>query len=124
VADGSRPSPAADRHGRRLDGRDAAAYLNGRPLDDPAANPLGADLTGLPPILIQIAKGDQFARGAHELAARARRHGVRTTVKDYPANSHNFQTLWSFLPEATQALRDAGQFIRACGDATSATLTS
>lgn len=101
-----------------------AAYLNGHPLEDPAANPLRADLTGLPPILIQIAEGDQFARGAHELAARARRHEVRTTVKDYPVNSHNFQAFWSFLPEASHALRDAGQFIRACGDATSATLSS
>ena len=95
-----------------------AAYLNGHPLDDPAANPLRADLTGLPPILIQLAEGDQFARGAHELAERASRHGVRTTVKDYPVDSHNFQAFWSFLPEATHALRDAGQFIRACSDAT------
>jgi acetyl esterase/lipase len=100
-----------------------AAYLNGHPLDDPAANPLHADLTGLPPILIQVATGDQFARGAHELAARAHRHAVRTTVKSYPVNSHNFQSFWTFLPEATHALRDAGQFIRDCGDATSATLS-
>ena len=101
-----------------------AAYLNGHPLDDPAANPLHADLTGLPPILIQVAADDQFARGAHELAARAHHYGVRTTVKDYPVNSHNFQSFWSFLPEATHALRDAGQFIHACSDAASATLSS
>ena len=100
-----------------------AAYLNGHPLDDPAANPLRADLTGLSPILIQIAEGDQFAKGAYELAAHAHRHGVCTTVKVYPINSHNFQAFWSFLPEATHALRDAGQFIRDC-DATSATLSS
>jgi epsilon-lactone hydrolase len=100
------------------------AYLNGHPLDDPAANPLRADLTGLPPILIQIAEGDQFARGAHKLAERARRHGVRTTLKAYPVNPHNFQSFWSFLPEATNALCDAGQFIRDCGDSTSAALSS
>jgi epsilon-lactone hydrolase len=75
-------------------------------------------------MLIQIAAGDQFARGAHELAARAHRYGVRTTVKVYPINSHNFQSFWSFLPEATHALRDAGQFIRDCSDAASATLSS
>jgi acetyl esterase/lipase len=98
-----------------------AAYLNGHPLDDPAANPLHADLTGLPPALIQIAQGDQFARGAHELAERAHRHGVRATVKVYPINSHNFQSFWSFLPEATHALLDAGQFIRACTGVASAT---
>jgi len=89
-----------------------AAYLHGHPLDDPAANPLRADLTGLPPILIQAASGDQFARGARELAERARRYDVPTTVELYPVSSHDFQSFWSFLPEATDALRQAGQFIR------------
>jgi acetyl esterase/lipase len=112
--------PAMAKEHRRFQ----TAYLNGHPLDDPAANPLRADLTGLPPILIQIAEGDQFARGAHKLAERARRHGVRTTLKVYPITPHNFQSFWSFLPEATDALRDAGQFIRDCGDSTSATLSS
>jgi epsilon-lactone hydrolase len=83
----------------------------------PPANPLRADLTGLPPILIQAAAGDQFARGAHELAERVRRYGVPTTVELYPVNSHDFQSFWSFLPEATDALRQAGQFIRDCGNA-------
>jgi monoterpene epsilon-lactone hydrolase len=101
-----------------------AAYLNGHPLDNPAANPLRADLTGLPPILIQAAAGDQFARGAHEMAERARRYGVPTTVKLYPVNSHDFQAFWSFLPEATDALRHAGQFIRDCGDEASSSLSS
>lgn len=101
-----------------------AAYLNGHPLDDPAVNPLRADLTGLPPMLIQVAAGDQFARGAHELVERAHRCGVRTTVKVYSIDSHNFQSFWSFLPEATDALRYAGQFIRDCGDEASTGLSS
>jgi epsilon-lactone hydrolase len=95
-----------------------AFYLNGHPLDDPAANPLRADLTGSPPMLIQLAAGDQFARGAHELAEHAHRYGVRTTVKVYPINSHNFQCFWSFLPEATEALRHAGEFICDCHETT------
>jgi epsilon-lactone hydrolase len=94
-----------------------AAYLNGHPLDDPAANPLRADLTGFPPMLIQAAAGDQFTRGAHELAERARRYGVPTTEELYPVSAHDFQSFWSFLPEAADALRHASQFIRGCGDA-------
>jgi epsilon-lactone hydrolase len=94
-----------------------AAYLHGHPLDDPAANPLRADLTGSPPILIQAAAGDQFARGAHVLAERARCYGVPTTVELYPVNSHDFQAFWSFLPEATDALRQAAEFIRERGGA-------
>ena len=93
-----------------------AAYLNGHPLDDPAANPLCGDLTGLPPILIQAASGDPFIRGAHELTERARRYGVPTTVEQYPVNAHDFQSFWSFLPEATDVLRQAAQFIRDHGE--------
>jgi len=112
--------PAMAAEHRRLQ----AAYLHGHRLDDPAANPLRADLTGMPPILIQAAAGDQFARGAHELAERARRYRVPTTVKLYPVNAHDFQSFWSFLPEATAALRQAGQFIRDCSDAARTTLGS
>lgn len=101
-----------------------SAYLNGHPLDDPAANPLRADLTGLPPTLIQVAADDQFARGAHELAERAHHYGVRTTVEVHPLTPHNFQSFWSFLPEATVALRHAGQFIRDRGDAAASTSLS
>ncbi len=118
AADAVNPDdPAMVEEHRRLQ----AAYLHGHPLDDPAANPLRADLTGLPPILIQAAAGDQFTRGAHELAQQARRYGVPTTVKLYPVNAHNFQSFWSFLPEATDALRQAGQFIRDCSDAAAST---
>jgi len=102
-------------------GRFQAASLHGHPLDDPAANPLRADLTGLPPILIQAAAGDQFTRGAQELAERARRYGVPAIVELYPVNTHDFQSFWSFLPEATDALRQAGQFIHDCGAAASST---
>jgi hypothetical protein len=42
-------------------------------------------------------------------------------VKLYPVNAHDFQSFWSFLPEATDALRRAGQFIRDCGDAAAST---
>ena len=96
-----------------------AAYLNGHPLDDPAANPLRADLTGFPPMLIQAAEGDQFTRGAHELAERASHYGVPMTEELYSVSAHDFQSFWSFLPEAADALRRASQFIRDCSDAAS-----
>ena len=72
-------------------------------------------------VLIQAAAGDQFTRGAQELAERARRYGVPAIVELYPVNSHDFQSFWSFLPEATDALRQAGQFIRDCGGAAAST---
>jgi acetyl esterase/lipase len=55
-------------------------------------------------------------QSAQELAERARHYGVPATVQLYPVNAHDFQSLWSFLPEATDALRQAGQFIRDHGE--------
>jgi hypothetical protein len=30
----------------------------------------------------------------------------------YPADTHDFQVFWSFLPEAADALKQAGRFAR------------
>ena len=41
----------------------AEAYAGGVPLDDPLIAPLAADLTGFPPLLIQVATGDDRRPG-------------------------------------------------------------
>jgi acetyl esterase/lipase len=90
----------------------AASYLAGHPADDPLVNPLHADLTGLPPLLVQGGTGDLVVVDAHRLAARAREHGVDVRLELYPADTHDFQVFWSFLPEAADALKQAGRFAR------------
>jgi epsilon-lactone hydrolase len=106
---------APDDHGRFAD-----AYLAGHPADDPIASPLRADLSGLPPLLIQGATGDKHLAGCKALAERARRQGVDARLELYPVDAHVFQLFWSFLPEATEAVEAAGRFVREGGDAASA----
>jgi acetyl esterase/lipase len=88
------------------------AYLSGHPVDDPIVDPLGADLTGLPPMLIQAATGDARLADAKALAARAQDHGVDARLELFPVQAHAFQLFWSFLPEAADAMDAAGAFIR------------
>ena len=88
----------------------AESYLGGHPADDGVVHPLGADLTGLPPLLIQGGTGDVIVEDAHRLADRARRHGVDTRLELYPVDTHDFQVFWSFLPEAADAVEQAGRF--------------
>ncbi|HEV7759824.1 MAG TPA: alpha/beta hydrolase fold domain-containing protein [Acidimicrobiales bacterium] len=98
----------------------AASYLDGHPVDDPVVSPLHADLTGLPPLLIQGGTGDVIVIDAHRLADRAQEHGVDTRLELYPVTTHDFHIFWSFLPEAAEALQNAGRFaqeIRAAGSA-------
>jgi monoterpene epsilon-lactone hydrolase len=98
----------------------AATYLAGHPADDPVVSPLGADLTGLPPLLIQAATGDDRLADANVLAERARRHGVDARLDLYSVDAHVFHLFWSFLPEAAEALQAAGQFARETGSDTHA----
>lgn len=90
----------------------AAMYLSGHPLDDPIVDPLSADLTGLPPMLIQAATGDARLADAKALAARAHKYGVNARLQLFPVDAHAFHLFWSFLPEAADAIEAAGAFIR------------
>ena len=87
-------------------------YLAGHPIDDPVVSPLEADLTGLPPLLVQAATGDLVLRESRLLVDRAIEHGVDARLELYPADTHVFHVFWSFLPEAADALQQAGSFIR------------
>ena len=89
-----------------------ASYLDGHPLDDPLVSPLLGDLTGLPPMLIQGGIGDVMVEDAQRLAERARSHGVDTRLELYPVATHDFHVFWSFLPEAADAVQQAGSFAR------------
>ena len=89
-----------------------ASYLPGGVTDDPVLDPASADLSGLPPMLIQGATGDPVASEAHRLAEHARRHGVEVELEMYPGALHGFQLFWSFLPDGAAAIETAGAFAR------------
>jgi acetyl esterase/lipase len=101
----------------------AAAYLGGHSTDDPVVNPLLADLAGMPPMLIQAATGDICLEDARLLADHAREDGVDARPELYPVAAHVFHVFWSFLPEASDALRQAGRFIREVHSIAGATST-
>jgi acetyl esterase/lipase len=92
--------------------RNVDAYLDGHQIDDPIVSPLTADLTGLPPMLIQAATGDAQREDAQLLTDRARAHGVDAHLELYPVETHAFQTFWSFLPEAREGVSQAGRFVQ------------
>ncbi|GAA0946463.1 alpha/beta hydrolase fold domain-containing protein [Virgisporangium aurantiacum] len=89
------------------------SYTNGHPLDDPAISPLYADLSGLPPMLVQAGTGDPLLDDARKLVDRATACGVDASLELYPVDTHNFPLFWSFLPEATDAMRRAGERVDA-----------
>ena len=65
----------------------AAAYLGGKAPRTPLAAPLYADLSGLPPLLIQVGTAETLLDDASRLAERARKAGV--TVSYEPWERHD-----------------------------------
>jgi acetyl esterase/lipase len=53
-----------------------------------------------------------FADDAHQRTDHATDHGVEVSLQLYPIDTHDFHLFWAFLPEAADALRQAGTFIR------------
>ncbi|WP_163507632.1 alpha/beta hydrolase [Fodinicola acaciae] len=98
-------------HSRRR-GSGMSHYLAGHPVDDPALDPLHTDLTGMPPMLIQAAAGDEGLPDAERLAAHARACGVDVRLEIYPVAAQSFPLYWSFLPEAADALDQLARFVR------------
>ncbi|HMJ02019.1 MAG TPA: alpha/beta hydrolase fold domain-containing protein [Conexibacter sp.] len=103
------PSPDLEAAMARLR-RWTAMYLGAHPTDDPVLNPTTADLTGLPPILLQACTGDPVLDHAHRLAENAQACGVETHVELYPTAIHDFQIFWALLPEAADALAHVARF--------------
>jgi monoterpene epsilon-lactone hydrolase len=95
--------------------RFAEHYLSGHPADDPLVAPLRADLSGLPPLLVQAGTGDDLVNEARLLAERATAAGVDVSLELYPVTTHDFHLFWTFLPEAADAVRRVGEFLGGAG---------
>jgi monoterpene epsilon-lactone hydrolase len=90
----------------------AKAYLGGADPRTPLAAPLYADLSGLPPLLIQVGTAETLLDDATRLASRARAAGVDVTLEPWEDMIHVWQFMASMLPEGQEAIDRIGQFIR------------
>ena len=79
---------------------------------DPLANPLYADLTGLPPMYIQTGADETLLDDSRKLAELARKSGVDVTLEVVPEMQHVFQFLAGTAPEADAAIRRLADWVR------------
>ncbi len=91
----------------------ARHYLADAEATNPLVSPVYADLTGLPPLLIQVSDTEVLLDDSRRVAEHARRAGVEATLQIWPGLPHGWQIFAPILPEARNALRDAAAFIRA-----------
>jgi epsilon-lactone hydrolase len=91
----------------------AHAYL-GSTIDskDPRVSPLFGELTGIPPILIQVGSAETLLDDALRLAAAAGEANVSTSLEIWPHMIHAWPVWNARLESGRQALKSAGSFIR------------
>ncbi len=85
----------------------ADAYAPGGDRADPRASPVFADLTGLPPLLIQVGTAETLLDDAAELARAASEADVEVRYEAWPGMPHVWHVFAPMLEEARDAI-DAG----------------
>jgi len=97
----------------RLDSASLGArhYLQGTSPTHPLASPLYADLTGLPPLFVQVGEREILLDDSRRLVDKAHQHGVTAELETWPGMPHVFQA-FAHLPEAGRAVRRMGTFLQ------------
>jgi epsilon-lactone hydrolase len=89
----------------------AQTYLATASGEDPEHNALHADLTGMPPTLVQTGTRDVTHQDAVLFAERAKDAGVEIVLDVYPDLIHDWHAFGPDLPEGQQALAGVGVFL-------------
>jgi len=89
----------------------AKAYVAGADPEAPTASPIFADLTGLPPLLIQAGTAEVLIGEIEDFAAKAKAAGVDVQLEVWDDMLHVWQTFADMLPEGREALADIGKYV-------------
>jgi len=89
----------------------AALYLQGTPAGEPLASPLEADLSGLPPVFIQVGGAELLLDDSLRLAERLRATGGEAILDQWDGMIHGWQFYPDVLKEAKMATDRLAQFL-------------
>jgi epsilon-lactone hydrolase len=89
----------------------AAAYIGRADPRDPLVSPLFADLTGLPPLLLQVGSEEMLRDDNLRIAASARTAGLDVTFEEWPDMIHVWHLFSDRLEDGRRALQRIGSFV-------------
>lgn len=89
----------------------AAAFLNGR-RDDALTSPVRADLTDLPPTLIQVGTEEVLLSDSFNFAYRAALAGLDVELRVWPEMTHDWPLFHPIIRAGLAAIEEAGQWMR------------
>lgn len=90
----------------------AAAYLGGADPRTPLASPAFADLSGLPPLLIQVGTEEALYDDSFLLKARAENAGVEVSLESWAGMIHVWHAFHPILSEGRDAIARIGSYLR------------
>lgn len=89
----------------------AKVYLAGKDPRAPLASPIHADLTGLPPLLLQVGSIEVLLDDSTMLKDRANEAGVPVEMEVWEDMPHVWHHYAPILPEAREAIGKIGEFV-------------
>ena len=95
--------------------RAAAGYLGDADPLDPLASPVNGDLSGLPPLLVQVGKSETMYGDAEAYVQKAEQADVNVTFQPYDDvihGWHNSVQIVPNIPETLVAFQKIGEFVR------------
>ena len=91
--------------------RYASAYLGRGSRYDPLASPLLGDLSGLPPVLLQVGRREVLLDDARAVHAKVVAAGGSSELRIFDRVFHGWHFGTPFVPESRRALREITAFI-------------
>jgi acetyl esterase/lipase len=87
-------------------------YLAGHDPSDPLVSPLAGDLSGLPPLMLQVSEDEPLYASCLDFVGAARRAGVEIEVDAWAGLMHTWEVFAPEAPETHEAIRRLGAFVR------------
>lgn len=87
-------------------------YLAGQDPRQPLISPLFAELRGMPPLLIHVGDHEILLDDSVRFGEAAKKAGVEVQVVVWHGMFHVFQVFAPILPEAKEAIKQIGEFIK------------
>jgi monoterpene epsilon-lactone hydrolase len=87
-------------------------YIGSEDPRNPLISPLYGDMRGMPPVLLHVGEDEVLLDDSVRLAERVRAAGGHAELVVWDGLWHVFQVFAPFVPEATQSIRQIGEFIK------------
>ena len=87
-------------------------YIGGGDIQSPTASPIHADLTGLPPLLIQVGSAETLYSDSETLTKNAKAAGVEVILEEWQDMIHVWHLFFPQLTDGRKAISRIGEYVK------------